>query len=99
MPQRLRFLRFEGKPLPEGAKLVTRPSKWGNPFKVTKKTPEGHKVVVDQFRDWALASEQAAWRAEVRSNLAGHDLACTCPVGWPCHADVLLQIANSPEGS
>lgn len=27
-------------------------------------------------------------------DLAGHDLACWCPLGQPCHADVLLQLAN-----
>lgn len=26
--------------------------------------------------------------------LRGHDLACWCPPGLPCHADVLLAIAN-----
>ncbi|MDQ2729779.1 MAG: DUF4326 domain-containing protein [Actinomycetota bacterium] len=26
--------------------------------------------------------------------LRGHDLACWCPPGRPCHADVLLEIAN-----
>jgi len=25
--------------------------------------------------------------------LVGHDLACWCPVGQPCHADVLLELA------
>ena len=27
--------------------------------------------------------------------LRGKDLACWCPLGQPCHADVLLEIANS----
>lgn len=31
----------------------------------------------------------------IRAELAGHDLACSCPVGTPCHGDVLLAIANS----
>ena len=26
--------------------------------------------------------------------LAGHDLACWCPLDGPCHADVLLELAN-----
>lgn len=26
--------------------------------------------------------------------LNGHDLACWCPLDQPCHADVLLEIAN-----
>ena len=28
--------------------------------------------------------------------LAGRDLACWCPLDQPCHADVLLEIANRP---
>lgn len=29
-----------------------------------------------------------------RRELAGRDLACWCPPDQPCHADVLLEIAN-----
>ncbi len=32
--------------------------------------------------------------AEIRAGLAGKDLACWCPLDQPCHADVLLEIAN-----
>jgi len=28
--------------------------------------------------------------------LRGHDLACWCPLDQPCHADVLLELANAP---
>ncbi|HZL05925.1 MAG TPA: DUF4326 domain-containing protein, partial [Coriobacteriia bacterium] len=35
---------------------------------------------------------------DVRAALAGRDLACWCPLTDPCHADVLLEIANAPEG-
>lgn len=31
---------------------------------------------------------------EIRSELAGKNLACWCPPDQPCHADVLLEIAN-----
>jgi len=31
---------------------------------------------------------------DVRRELAGKDLACWCPLSEPCHADVLLEIAN-----
>ena len=30
----------------------------------------------------------------IRAELAGHDLACDCLTSVPCHAEVLLQIAN-----
>lgn len=31
---------------------------------------------------------------EIRAELARKDLACWCPLDQPCHADVLLAIAN-----
>lgn len=39
----------------------------------------------------------------VREELAGRDLLCWCPIDQPCHADVLLDLANqhadgSPAG-
>lgn len=30
----------------------------------------------------------------IRAELAGHDLACWCPLDQPCHADVLIELAN-----
>ena len=35
--------------------------------------------------------------AEARTELAGKNLACSCPLDQPCHADVLLEIANREE--
>lgn len=32
---------------------------------------------------------------DVRRELAGKDLGCWCPLDRPCHADVLLAVANS----
>jgi hypothetical protein len=31
--------------------------------------------------------------------LRGKNLACWCKPGTPCHADVLLRLANQPEGA
>jgi hypothetical protein len=33
--------------------------------------------------------------ADVRRELRGKDLACWCPLDAPCHADVLLELANA----
>ena len=30
----------------------------------------------------------------IRMGLRGKDLACWCPLGQPCHADILLELAN-----
>lgn len=34
---------------------------------------------------------------EIRSELAGKNLACWCPADQPCHADVLLELANQEK--
>jgi hypothetical protein len=33
--------------------------------------------------------------AEARRELRGRDLACWCSLDGPCHADVLLKVANA----
>lgn len=34
---------------------------------------------------------------EIRILLGGQNLACWCPLDQPCHADVLLEIANRDQ--
>jgi hypothetical protein len=36
---------------------------------------------------------------DARAELAGRDLVCWCPLDHPCHADVLLALANSGPSS
>lgn len=43
--------------------------------------------------DWKPA--QAPSVADIREHLAGRDLMCWCPLHQPCHADVLLELANA----
>ncbi|WP_439030248.1 DUF4326 domain-containing protein [Gordonia terrae] len=33
----------------------------------------------------------------IRAELAGRDLVCWCPLDQPCHADVLLELANGGD--
>lgn len=42
--------------------------------------------------DWAPRPGFAA--EQIRAELGGHDLACWCALDQPCHADVLLELAN-----
>jgi hypothetical protein len=54
-------------------------------------------IAVDAYREW-LAEDMAVFPDEYASDLAalrGHDLACWCPLDQPCHADVLLELANA----
>ena len=51
---------------------------------------DGHRHIHEPPAGSARRGGSAAWR-----ELAGRDLMCWCPEGQPCHADVLLAIANS----
>jgi hypothetical protein len=47
---------------------------------------------VGKFRDHLLPGSIRARDAEIQ--LGGRDLVCWCPLDQPCHADVLLELAN-----
>ena len=97
MPQRIQMRRSKGWRKPAGVIYVGRPTCWGNPYRVGR---DGSAIeCVEKFeRLCALKRKQTPgafreWIAPLRS----HDLACWCPVGAPCHADVLLEMANANE--
>jgi len=50
--------------------------------------------VTDLDRAMALKPGPYPTHDEIRAELRGKDLACWCPLDAPCHADVLLEIAN-----
>ena len=79
---------------PKGAVYVGRPGPWGNPFHVGKHGTRAE--VVARYRKWLLAQPELVERA--RRELRGRDLECWC-APLPCHADVLLEIANSEEAN
>lgn len=66
---------------------------------------ELHAACVNAFRAWLAGSDrdwmgpqsEAAREAILSSlpELRGKNLACWCQPGSPCHADVLLDIANA----
>jgi hypothetical protein len=97
-PKRIQRKRTKGWRMPDGAVYVGRPTKWGNHHRVGKPDPidgepMGAAEAVYHFRryitrvDWTLLDE-------CKTELRGKDLACWCPLDHPCHADVLLEIAN-----
>lgn len=98
MPQRLQRRRTAGWTKPPGAADVTRPTQWCNPYRVGRPW-RGYQAAVDAahavalFR--ALVALSPTFTELVRAELAGRDLMCWCPLVAPCHADVLLEIANA----
>jgi hypothetical protein len=93
-PRRIRLQRTAGWRKPEGAVVVSRPSRWGNPHPFREATPEERARVVELYRRDLVAGRLSFTEADVRRELAGRDLACWCPLDGPCHADVLLEAAN-----
>jgi hypothetical protein len=93
--RRIQLRRTRGWRKPPGAVVVSRPSKWGNPFPAAEHTPAGHAAVVEAFREHLR--ERPELVAAIRAELAGRDLCCWCPSGWPCHADVLLAVAAGED--
>lgn len=91
------------------AKRITRPGPWGNPFTIEETAAiygldhvAAQAKAVDLCRRWlrgkldkTLSPGDPPDRATIRAELAGHNLACWCKPGTPCHADVLIELANS----
>lgn len=92
-PIRIKLSRKKGWRKPENTVVVARPSKWGNPFLLKHYSPQ---ECVDRFSKWVAGN---IWSGPspftIRAELKGKNLACWCPTGSPCHADVLLEIANA----
>ena len=55
------------------------------------------KSTISTFELFQMFPDQESARTtmlERMPELRGKNLACWCPVGSPCHADVLLEVAN-----
>ena len=83
--------------------VVSRGTRWGNPFRLEDYDGPRGKEHEAAARAWVVQKYRAALEhhqlgftaADARIELAGKNLACWCPLGGPCHADVLLEIANA----
>lgn len=124
MPIRLQRKRTKGSRLPDGCVVVTRGTKYGNPFRIGGHFKKGGGGVprlgltfiyfeaLEGYQDatyatiasaaesvqwyrWYMSQMSPQWHAKMREDLAGKDLACWCRPESPCHADVLLALANS----
>ena len=103
--QRIQRKRTKGWRMPENTVSVARRSMWGNPYVVGAVYPDQGinkpltaAEAVAHYSEWVLGETFGAVvvRAEIRLALRGKNLACWCPLGSPCHADVLLEVANAP---
>lgn len=100
MPERIQRKRTKGWRMPEGAIYVGWLTKWGNPFQVGPDEFHGQVTSTDMavafYRSWMRRPHEWLMPAPPDvSELRGKDLACWCPLDRPCHADVLLELANA----
>jgi hypothetical protein len=99
MPQRIQRRRDRPWQTTPKAICVDRSTPWGNPFAIQHTWP---RYKSHQFAEVAVLlyeayyEPDAVFRERVLRMLRGKDLACWCPLGAPCHADILLGWANSP---
>jgi len=93
MPERIQRKRTKGWRMPYNAKYVGRPTIFGNPFLISSESDV--QFCVDAYRRWIHRPSQARIVDLAKKMLKGKDLACWCPLDQPCHADVLLEIANA----
>lgn len=92
MPERIQLSRKKGWRLPENARSVARPTKYGNPFRVGAPHP---------VLGWPMSAQESVGLFEAQGvpewieELRGFDLACWCdPAEHWCHARPLLEWAN-----
>lgn len=93
-PQRIQLSRKKGWRMPENTVKVDRTSMWGN-WAAKRADLKGSAAVLE-FRRWIDEEASWAWKGRLSIDLRGKNLACWCPPDQPCHADVLLALAN-PE--
>jgi hypothetical protein len=101
IPHRIQLRRTGGWRMPHGALKVDRTTRWGNPFRLGIDGDRAQCVAL--YRHWLVRGNAAVQgvRGDTRDELLrdlpqlrGHDLACWCPPDQPCHAEVLLELAN-----
>ena len=93
-PRRIQRKRTRGWKMPPNTVYVGRPTSWGNPWIVGNGYDAA--AVVELYRMWLVGIYNATAlppTPDLRP-LRGKHLACWCRIGNPCHADVLLELAN-----
>jgi hypothetical protein len=96
MPERIQRSRQKGWRLREGAVIVDRTSRWGNPHTVAE---HGRERAVALHREQLYAGTlvyrgRPVTVTDVQRELRGRDLACVCGPDELCHADTLGEAAN-----
>ena len=98
-PHRVQLKRSKGWKMPANTLKIDRTTCWGNPF--TSQECGSIAAAVAKHAAWmrgeltAPDGREPPARSEIRQALGGHNLACWCALEGPCHAELLLEIANA----
>ena len=97
-PKRIQRSRAKGWRMPENTVVVSRPSKYGNPFIVG--VHGSAQECVNLFRESirgpdGMLTVATGTEPAFAKELRGKNLACWCALDQPCHADILLEFANN----
>lgn len=91
MPIRIQRKRTKGWRMPANTVYVGRPTFYGNCFHGS--TAADRDLAVKAYSK--LMSKHSDTRDQIVKDLRGKNLACLCALEQPCHADVLLELANA----
>ncbi len=103
-PIRVQLRRAKGWRMPPNTVKVDRTSRFGNPYRIGDDLIVfGEDAPVKIIRNADAEQVVKAFRRDaervvegIARQLKGKNLACWCRIGAPCHADVLLELANRP---
>jgi hypothetical protein len=107
-PVRVQLSRAKGWRMPPNTVKVDRSTRWGNQIVVGSERGIGYRPwtaddAVAAFREdmeYAVASERPDGSEPLSLEpLRGRNLACWCKLSDPCHADVLLELANADRSA
>jgi len=68
------------------AVYCARPSKWGNPYKVSE---YGLTECLRLYREWLI--KQLELNSSFLEPLRGKDLVCYCNLNQKCHCDIIIE--------
>jgi hypothetical protein len=80
--------------IPPNAVYVGRPTIYGNPFAISRGSTREQVVTAHKELILSIIESNPGFLDQLKADLAGRDLICFC-APLPCHADILLELANS----
>ena len=96
-PRRIQRKREKGWRMPANTIYVGGPTIFENPFKGSTDAVTNYAAWLGPYGESLFPSLKMKryWLLNGLSRLRGKNLSCWCPLDQPCHADVLLELANA----